>query len=260
MEHSVSAISRVMRRLSRITLVLLSTVAPERAVAQATNDRVPPLTAFDSGKARALLRDRLPCLGCHTLAGTGGIVGPDLTQLAGRRSPKYIAAMIENPQAVIPGTTMPRVAMPSAMRTLVTRYLGGDVAGAAMTRVSAAPSGAPASPSSESGAAIYARYCVACHGDRGRGDGPNASHLPVRPAAHADAALMSARSDDRLFDAIAGGGYPLGRSVAMPPFGGTLSRAQIWLLVGHVRTLCRCAGPAWARPATSRREHGANAP
>jgi cytochrome c oxidase cbb3-type subunit 3 len=151
------------------------------------------------------------------------------------------------------------------MRTLITRYLGGDATGAATTRGSATPS-APTSnsseiaKSSESGVAIYALYCVACHGERGRGDGPNASHLPVHPAAHADARLMSTRSDDRLFDAIAGGGYPLGRSVTMPPFGATLSRAQIWLLVGHLRTLCRCSGPAWARPAAMRPEHGAVAP
>ncbi len=248
-----------MRRLWRISLVLLSTAALESAMAQSTIALVPPLTAFDSGKARALLRDRLPCLGCHTIGGTGGAIGPDLTQLRARRSPEYIAAMIENPQAVVPGTAMPRVPMPTSMRTLVTRYLGGRV-GAATTEASAAPSAPPISPSSESGAAIYARYCVACHGERGRGDGPNVRHLPVQPARHADAVLMSARSDDRLFDAIAGGGYPLGRSVTMPPFGATLSRAQIWLLVGHLRTLCRCAGPAWARSAAARQEHGAGAP
>ena len=40
----------------------------------------------------------------------------------------------------------------------------------------------------------------------GRGDGPNARDLPVRPTAHANATAMSARSDDVLFDTIAGGG------------------------------------------------------
>jgi mono/diheme cytochrome c family protein len=96
-------------------------------------------------------------------------------------------------------------------------------------------------------AAVYARRCAPCHGARGGGDGPNARFLPVRPTAHADSALMSARSDDELFDTIFAGGYVMNRSNRMPPFGETLSRAEIWALVRYVRTLCRCQQPAWAR-------------
>ena len=58
---------------------------------------------------------------------------------------------------------------------------------------------------------------------------------------------MSRRSDDRLFDAIYAGGYPLGRSVTMPPYGATLTRSEIWALVRYLRELCQCVGPAWSR-------------
>jgi hypothetical protein len=63
---------------------------------------------------------------------------------------------------------------------------------------------------------------------------------------------MSRRSDDALFDTIFAGGYIMNRSNLMPPFGETLSREQIWLLVRHIRTLCRCQGPEWARDQQAR--------
>ena len=89
---------------------------------------------------------------------------------------------------------------------------------------------------------LYLTYCGGCHGATGRGDGPNAKFLPVQPAVHADATTMSERSDDMLFDAIASGGYVLGRSNRMPGFGATLSSAEIRGLVRHIRELCRCEG------------------
>jgi hypothetical protein len=58
---------------------------------------------------------------------------------------------------------------------------------------------------------------------------------------------MARRSDDALFDTIFSGGYIMNRSNFMPPFGATLTRDEIRGLVGHIRTLCRCQGPAWSR-------------
>ena len=233
------------RASANIVLFVICSTRP--VAAQPSGGAAAPLTAFDSVKVHALLRERLPCLGCHTDHGTGGTIGPDLTHVANRRTSAYIAAMIENPQKVVPGAAMPRIAMPLAMRVLVTRYFAGGApldatpaTGSARAIVIRAPT---------NGAALYARYCAACHGEQGGGDGVNARHLPVRPAVHANAALMSTKSDARLFDAIAVGGYPMGRSVMMPPFGETLSREEIWLLVRHLRTLCRCTGPAWSASA-----------
>jgi len=57
---------------------------------------------------------------------------------------------------------------------------------------------------------------------------------------------MSVRSDDALFDAIAGGGAVMGKSVRMPPFGATFSPSEIRSLVAYIRTLCMCKGPAWS--------------
>ena len=128
---------------------------------------------------------------------------------------------------------------------LVVNYLvarGGSTAGGAVV----APAQTTTAPTRDT-RTLYVTFCAGCHGSTGRGDGPNAKFLPIRPAVHTDASTMSQRSDDMLFDAIAAGGYVLGRSNRMPGFGATLTSAEIRGLVRYIRELCRCEGPAWAR-------------
>jgi mono/diheme cytochrome c family protein len=203
-----------------------------------------PLSAFDIAKAEWLIRKRLPCLGCHELGGEGGRIGPSLSGLKGRRAPDRVYSMIRDPQ----GAIMPRVPMSQATLDLIASYLlQREPTPAAQP---SAPLSSVETPStSQAGGTenLYGRYCAPCHGVRGAGDGYNAPFLPVRPTAHADSTYMSRRSDDALFDAIYAGGYVMNRSNRMPPFGQTLTREQIWSLVGYLRTLCRCEGPAWSR-------------
>lgn len=230
----------------RVVTALFLCAAPAPASAQLPGTAPAlPLSAFDSAKAESLLRTRVPCLGCHVLGGSGGRSAPDLTHVASRRSAAYIRAIVTDPGSVLPGTTMPRIPMPAPVRELIIAYLS---AGAAAGTQGAPPPRAPG-VAVRNGASLYAQNCAACHGERGMGDGPNARYLPSRPAVHADSVTMSARSDDRLFDAVSGGGYPVGRSAMMPAFGATLTRAEIWLVVRHMRALCKCEGPAWSRPA-----------
>jgi mono/diheme cytochrome c family protein len=203
------------------------------------------LTPFSARKAESLLRDHLPCLGCHTLGGEGGAIGPDLTTVRERRSPAYIAAMITDPQRVVAGSAMPKTRMPDATRDLIVRYLSAQPGNAPDAPVPDSPAAAP--PAAD-GRVLYAQRCASCHGPSGRGDGPNAANLPVRPAAHASRDSMAARPDDSLFDTIAGGGAIMNRSPRMPAFGATLTPAEIRALVRHIRTLCRCEGPSWSRP------------
>jgi cytochrome c2 len=46
------------------------------------------------------------CYGCHKIAGNGGEMGPDLSEIGSRLRPEYLAAFLRNPQAFIPGTPM----------------------------------------------------------------------------------------------------------------------------------------------------------
>ena len=227
-------------RMLSLTLVL-AYLTGTRTHAQAA----PPLSAFSKRKAEVLLKEQLPCLGCHMLNGEGGTIGPDLTTVRERRSVLYIEAIVANPQSIVPGAAMPRIRMPDATRALVVRYLaslpGSSPEGPIPVSVPPTPSAAP------DGKALYARWCASCHGATGAGDGPNASRLPVKPAAHASREAMSARPDDSLFDTIASGGAVMNRSPRMPAFGGSLTAAEIRALVRHIRTLCRCEGPAWSR-------------
>ncbi len=229
---------------SRALLALLASAAlPLAAAAQAPRPDS-TLSQFSRLKAEQLLRDHLPCLGCHTLNGEGGNIGPDLSTVRQRRSPEYIAAMIADPQRVVPGSVMPRTLMPDKTRLLITRYLS-SLPGTATGGVPEPR--APIAPVND-GAELYARWCAACHGTTGKGDGTAAKLLPVPPARHASREEMSGRPDDSLFDTIAGGGAIMGRSPRMPAFGATLSTPQIHALVRYIRQLCRCEGPDWSRP------------
>jgi mono/diheme cytochrome c family protein len=212
-------------------------------VANSLAAQAPEMSAFQRAKALSLLRTQLPCLGCHQLENEGGRSAPSLTTVGARRNAAYIRAIIEDPQRVVPGSGMPRTVMSPSVRELVTRYLAANAADGAHP-----PSRSMAANSIDSApAALYQRWCSSCHGRDGGGDGPDAGYLPIRPAVHRDGTNMGARSDDALFDAIAGGGVVMGKSARMPAFGATLSPAQIRSLVGYIRELCRCVGPPWSR-------------
>jgi mono/diheme cytochrome c family protein len=211
----------------------------------------PPLSPFAKQKAETLLAKKYSCLGCHRLGAEGGVIAPRLDDVRTRRDAAYIAQMITDPQRTRPGAVMPRIRMPESDRTLLIRYLGGDPAAVrspvAVAPVALPPVAAPPVAVDTNGARLYATWCASCHGATGAGNGPNAKALPVAPARHNDATRMGARADDSLYDTIDGGGAIMNRHVRMPAFGGSLTPPQIRALVRHIRTLCRCEGPAWSR-------------
>lgn len=201
------------------------------------------LSPFDVAKAEWLLRNRLPCLGCHELGGEGGRIGPSLSELKGQRTPDHVYSMIRDPQ----GSIMPRVPMSQRTLELIASYLVQREPTHDASRPPSPPRDPPSTTQTGVTETLYARSCAPCHGIGGAGDGYNAPFLPVRPTTHSDKAYMSRRPDDALFDAIYAGGYIMNRSNRMPPFGQTLAREQIWSLVRYLRVLCRCEGPAWSR-------------
>lgn len=94
-------------------------------------------------------------------------------------------------------------------------------------------------PPAEEGAALYKQFCAPCHGAQGKGDGPAAAGLPVKPADHTNAQVMGKIADAELFKAIKEGGQAVGKSQAMPPWGGALRDEQIRSLVLYVRSLAK---------------------
>lgn len=80
------------------------------------------------------------------------------------------------------------------------------------------------------GRKIYTQFCVACHGNKGNGDGIAAAGLPKRPADHTSAYLQS-QKDGALFWIITAGNNP------MPSYKTTLTTTQRWQVINYIRTL-----------------------
>jgi cytochrome c oxidase cbb3-type subunit 3 len=223
------------------TLAFASALTLGAAALDAQQGTPPSLSAFQRAKAQALLNNKLPCLGCHTIAGTGGRIGPDLSNVGARLDRARIRQKIEDPRVATPGGIMPRVPLPPETLSLLVDYLSEQ-------RSTPEAHSAPAAGAVSTNPAVklYQTHCAACHGANGKGDGWNAQYLDRPPARHSDARAMSARTDDRLFDAIHAGGLIMGGSARMPPFGQSLTAAEIRQLVAHIRELCRCRQPVWA--------------
>ena len=87
------------------------------------------------------------------------------------------------------------------------------------------------------GKKTYTLYCSGCHGTSGKGDGPLGTALPVKPANHADGAVMNRLSDDWLLEIISKGGGSVEKSPAMPSWGGQFQEKQIRDLISYIRSL-----------------------
>jgi mono/diheme cytochrome c family protein len=85
----------------------------------------------------------------------------------------------------------------------------------------------------------YATFCVKCHAASGRGDGPTAATLNIRPRDFTECDRMAKITDDVMFKAIKDGGEAAGLSKDMPPWKQGFDDAEIHDLVAFVRTFCK---------------------
>ncbi len=87
------------------------------------------------------------------------------------------------------------------------------------------------------GKALFAHYCVTCHGDEAKGDGQNASNLTPPPP---DLTVAKNVGDAAMLrKAIAEGSASIGRSPLSPPWGRSLTRQEIDYLVAYCESLTR---------------------
>ncbi len=89
----------------------------------------------------------------------------------------------------------------------------------------------PAEPELLRAKEVFGIYCVPCHGEGGRGDGPVGRIYVPKPADLRAGSPVMGLSDGQLFVVISSG---LG---AMPAFRADLSPEERWQIVSYLRTL-----------------------
>lgn len=108
------------------------------------------------------------CIGCHSVAGTGGKVGPALDDVAVRRAPEWIMQHFRDPQSVTPGSVMPRFGFTETEARALTEFVlhlrERNLTATLATLMNPV----------ERGRAVYGKYgCAGCHGPEGKGGVPN---------------------------------------------------------------------------------------
>jgi mono/diheme cytochrome c family protein len=108
------------------------------------------------------------CIGCHSLGGQGGKVGPALDDVGLRRKPEWIVQHFRDPQTVSPGTVMPRFGFTEAEARALTDFLLHQ------REQKVALSLPSLMGPVERGREVFRKYgCVGCHGPEGKGGVPN---------------------------------------------------------------------------------------
>jgi len=82
----------------------------------------------------------------------------------------------------------------------------------------------------------YDFYCAQCHAFDGKGKGINVTpDIATTPRDFTNKVDMAKRTDEDIKAVIKGGGPSISKSALMPPWGKTLSEAEIDQLVAYVR-------------------------
>ncbi|HEX9029351.1 MAG TPA: c-type cytochrome, partial [Anaerolineales bacterium] len=182
-----------------------------------------PVVPPDPSQGEVIFAEK--CVPCHGASGKGD----------GQR-----AAQLPNPVAAIGTASVARQASPASWFGVVTqgrldRFMPPfatltdrqrwDVVAYAYT-LSASPD------SVAKGAELFKANCARCHGDLGKGDGPDAATLSKPPRDLTGQAFMASQSAANLFQTITAGVAP-----DMPAFGDKISETERWNLTDYLRSL-----------------------
>ncbi len=145
-----------------IVLFMLSQTGAELPVFYASMKVIP-----SAAQGKRLFQQK-GCIGCHSLGGQGGKVGPALDDVGLRRKPEWIVQHFRDPQTVSPGTVMPRFGFTEAEARALTDFLLHQ-------REQKVALDLPSLMSPvDRGRDVFRKYgCAGCHGPEGKGGVPN---------------------------------------------------------------------------------------
>lgn len=90
---------------------------------------------------------------------------------------------------------------------------------------------------------LFEFYCAQCHGVKGDGKGINVGKdFATDPRNFTSTADMEKRTDEDIRTVIKDGGPAISKSPLMPPWGATLSAAEVNDLLAYIRKFCNCKG------------------
>ncbi|MBV8273947.1 MAG: c-type cytochrome [Verrucomicrobia bacterium] len=148
--------------LEAITLFMLSQTG-ETVPGYYTSMKVIPSTGLGQR-----LFEQKGCIGCHSVAGKGGNVGPALDDVGLRRSPDWMVQHFRDPKVVSPGSVMPQFGFTEDEARALTDFL------VQLSEQKVAMSLPSALGPVERGHEVYRKYgCAGCHGADGKGGVPN---------------------------------------------------------------------------------------
>lgn len=150
--------------LEDLTLYVLSFTGEPLSVYYVSMKTIP-----SPAEGRRLFEEK-GCLGCHSVGGKGGNIGPALDEVAKRHDPAWIVAHFNNPQAITPGSIMPQFNFTEQETRALTEFLlsltDTNVVGFLKVPNALSPI--------ERGKAVYKKYgCAGCHGPDAKGGIPN---------------------------------------------------------------------------------------
>ena len=180
------------------------------------------------------------CLLCHGPDGSGrgplatklGIEPADLTVTVRSRSDVVLKRVISGEgRQLISGRDRHNIisdAMPEWKDVLSDREIESLIAYLRFLSASKHPlMGDP-----EKGRDLYSRYCRACHGDEGEGDGLMTSLIDMKPMDHTNPLIMNEISNLEMVRSIENG-----KGNYMPAWKGIISDDEVEALVSYIRLL-----------------------
>jgi mono/diheme cytochrome c family protein len=148
--------------LEAITLFMLSQTGEDVPGYYASMKVIP-----SSAQGRRLFQQK-GCIGCHSIGGKGGNIGPALDDVGLRRTPEWMMQHFREPQSVSPGTVMPKFGFNEAEARALTDFLMH------LREQQVALSIPSLMDPVERGRSVFRKYgCAGCHGVEAKGGVPN---------------------------------------------------------------------------------------